>query len=472
MRSCVCTTGKSKEASLGQLPQRCAECAAATRNQLEPPHPLPANHTPHLPSRVTFGLCSDARSLVPPSAQEAALTGLNLLRLLVANRIAEFHTELEASRLPARSCCTASCCPCMPCYARLVGSWAPTLAHPVAHAWPRHQAPAPLAPATLQVVPEEVQAAPEVAQVVQLEQWLMEGAYNKVGWRGGWGWGWVGGGVGGGRRGQAVALDRSGACWQEQGNQQGLPFSRVAHANPSACAARRPRLSGRCWRLARPPLTTTTATSWTSCPPPCGELRSVPARASPRRRVCGTACWNWRCRCLCCTVRRPTYHTRCTPQQPHWQGRQRCTPRPRTRRVVLLLPDACRDEVASCSERAYESLSLSDAVGLLMLGSEAEVEAYAREVRAGSVEWWLRADLFGLAASPCLGKTWQLAQSALHPAALPPHTATATPPCSMAGRWQAGASLSSPQAAGMVAATALRVVPRLRRPPWSSLGTA
>lgn len=70
---------------------------------------------------------SDARGLagLPPSESEATLTALNLLRLLVANRIAEFHTELE-------------------------------------------------------VVPPEVQAAAEVGQVVQLEQWLMEGAYNKV----------------------------------------------------------------------------------------------------------------------------------------------------------------------------------------------------------------------------------------------------------------------------------------------------
>lgn len=40
---------------------------------------------------------SDARGLagLAPSGQEATLTGLNLLRLLVANRIAEFHSELE-----------------------------------------------------------------------------------------------------------------------------------------------------------------------------------------------------------------------------------------------------------------------------------------------------------------------------------------------------------------------------------------
>jgi 26S proteasome regulatory subunit N12 len=74
--------------------------------------------------RVYYG---DARGLagLPPSPHEPTLCALNLLRLLVANRIAEFHTELEVS-------------------------------------------------------PPEVAATPEVAHVVRLEQWLMEGAYNKV----------------------------------------------------------------------------------------------------------------------------------------------------------------------------------------------------------------------------------------------------------------------------------------------------
>ena len=33
--------------------------------------------------------------IIPPSPQEYPILGLNLLRLLVQNRIAEFHTELE-----------------------------------------------------------------------------------------------------------------------------------------------------------------------------------------------------------------------------------------------------------------------------------------------------------------------------------------------------------------------------------------
>lgn len=38
---------------------------------------------------------TDTRGLIPPSEQEYPILGLNLLRLLVQNRIAEFHTELE-----------------------------------------------------------------------------------------------------------------------------------------------------------------------------------------------------------------------------------------------------------------------------------------------------------------------------------------------------------------------------------------
>jgi len=68
---------------------------------------------------------ADTRSLLPPSSQEYAMTGLNLMRLLVENRIAEFHTELE-------------------------------------------------------LIPDEGLASPYVRYAIQLEQWLMEGAYNKV----------------------------------------------------------------------------------------------------------------------------------------------------------------------------------------------------------------------------------------------------------------------------------------------------
>ncbi|WOK93386.1 26S proteasome non-ATPase regulatory subunit [Canna indica] len=38
---------------------------------------------------------TDTSGIIPPSAQEYPILGLNLLRLLVQNRIAEFHTELE-----------------------------------------------------------------------------------------------------------------------------------------------------------------------------------------------------------------------------------------------------------------------------------------------------------------------------------------------------------------------------------------
>ncbi|XP_073003239.1 26S proteasome non-ATPase regulatory subunit 8 homolog A-like [Typha latifolia] len=38
---------------------------------------------------------TDTCGVIPPSAEEYPILGLNLLRLLVQNRIAEFHTELE-----------------------------------------------------------------------------------------------------------------------------------------------------------------------------------------------------------------------------------------------------------------------------------------------------------------------------------------------------------------------------------------
>lgn len=38
---------------------------------------------------------SVCRGLLQPSKQQNLIAGLNLLRLLVQNRIAEFHTELE-----------------------------------------------------------------------------------------------------------------------------------------------------------------------------------------------------------------------------------------------------------------------------------------------------------------------------------------------------------------------------------------
>lgn len=67
----------------------------------------------------------DARSMVPPSQQEPLLSGLHLLSLLVQSRIAEFHTALE-------------------------------------------------------LLPDSILNTPEVSQIMQLEAWLMEGAYNKV----------------------------------------------------------------------------------------------------------------------------------------------------------------------------------------------------------------------------------------------------------------------------------------------------
>ena len=68
---------------------------------------------------------SDTRDLLQQSEMEHTLVGLNLLRLLSQNRIAEFHTELEV-----------------------------------------------ISPAAQETV--------YVKEAIMIEQWLMEGAYNKV----------------------------------------------------------------------------------------------------------------------------------------------------------------------------------------------------------------------------------------------------------------------------------------------------
>ncbi|KAJ3693497.1 hypothetical protein LUZ60_008977 [Juncus effusus] len=44
---------------------------------------------------------TDTRGIIPSSSEEFPILGLNLLRLLVQNRIAEFHTELELLALNA-----------------------------------------------------------------------------------------------------------------------------------------------------------------------------------------------------------------------------------------------------------------------------------------------------------------------------------------------------------------------------------
>jgi len=71
---------------------------------------------------------SDFRSVLPPSKREFPVRGLNLIRLLTQNRIADFHTTLESLPLPA----------------------------------------------------DEIGANPYLAHPVKLERWLMEGSYSKV----------------------------------------------------------------------------------------------------------------------------------------------------------------------------------------------------------------------------------------------------------------------------------------------------
>jgi len=71
---------------------------------------------------------TDFRSALPLSKREFPVRGLNLIRLLTQNRIADFHTTLESLPLPA----------------------------------------------------DEISTNPYLAHPVNLERWLMEGSYSKV----------------------------------------------------------------------------------------------------------------------------------------------------------------------------------------------------------------------------------------------------------------------------------------------------
>ncbi|TFK76064.1 hypothetical protein BDN72DRAFT_831505 [Pluteus cervinus] len=71
---------------------------------------------------------TDYSSLLPPSKREFPIRGLNLIRLLTQNRIADFHTTLES--LPIRA--------------------------------------------------DEIADNPYISHPVNLERWLMEGSYSKV----------------------------------------------------------------------------------------------------------------------------------------------------------------------------------------------------------------------------------------------------------------------------------------------------
>ncbi|KAL5487788.1 RPN12 [Sanghuangporus weigelae] len=73
-------------------------------------------------------LYNDYSTVLPPSPREHPLVGLNLIRLLTQNRIADFHTTLEAIRLS----------------------------------------------------PEAAAENPYIAHPVAVERWLMEGSYSKV----------------------------------------------------------------------------------------------------------------------------------------------------------------------------------------------------------------------------------------------------------------------------------------------------
>ncbi|OCH90687.1 proteasome 26S subunit [Obba rivulosa] len=71
---------------------------------------------------------NDYSSVLPPSPREYPLRGLNLIRLLTQNRIADFHTTLES----------------------------------------------------LPIAADSLSANPYIAHPINLERWLMEGSYSKV----------------------------------------------------------------------------------------------------------------------------------------------------------------------------------------------------------------------------------------------------------------------------------------------------
>ena len=96
---------------------------------------------------------------------EHQIRGLYLLHLLVHNRIAEFHVQVEL--IPAKVSPLASVPPPDRTGCQHVIQ---ALAH----------IPAGGLQLTASSVGEQVQQSPQIAHVIQLEQWMMEGAYNKV----------------------------------------------------------------------------------------------------------------------------------------------------------------------------------------------------------------------------------------------------------------------------------------------------
>ena len=81
----------------------------------------------HIDIESDFYLFSSS-TILPPSSREYPLQGLNLIRLLTQNRIADFHTTLESLRLP----------------------------------------------------PDAAEKNPYIQHPVNVERWLMEGSYSKV----------------------------------------------------------------------------------------------------------------------------------------------------------------------------------------------------------------------------------------------------------------------------------------------------
>jgi hypothetical protein len=50
--------------------------------------------------------------------------------------------------------------------------------------------------------------------------------------------------------------------------------------------------------------------------------------------------------------------------------------------ILTVIPYACRDEIAGCSEKGYDYLSISDAKQMFMFSSDQELQQYIAEVNS------------------------------------------------------------------------------------------
>lgn len=111
----------------------------------------------------------DYATLLPASAQQHTIVGLNLLRLLSRNNLAEFHTELGKPFWIAWICLCVCCVFDEGFYNR--------------YCTDLRKVP-PLQYTNniiiIELIPAEAQQNMYIKHPIQLEQYMMEGAYNKV----------------------------------------------------------------------------------------------------------------------------------------------------------------------------------------------------------------------------------------------------------------------------------------------------